>query len=75
MERGIRLFRRRRDYDVVVTWARANRSATACSAPAAGQPSRQIMTEVFLDAPRPRHLAWRMKTALFRLVARRALGI
>ncbi len=72
---AIRLFRRRRDYDVVVTMGARESLCYGLLCAAAGQPSRQIMTEVFLDAPRPRHLAWRMKTALFRLVARRALGI
>ena len=38
-------------------------------------PSKQILTEVFLDAARPDSVGWRFKTALFRFVARRALGI
>lgn len=38
-------------------------------------PSKQILTEVFLDEPRPKSPVWRFKTALFRIVARRACGI
>ena len=38
-------------------------------------PSRQIMTEVFLDEPRPASLPWRVKTVLFRWIARRSIGI
>lgn len=41
----------------------------------ARRPSRQILCEVFLDDPRPRSPLWRLKTALFRFVARRALGV
>ena len=40
-----------------------------------GISSKQIMTEVFLDEPRPRSLSWRIKTVLFRWIARRSLGI
>lgn len=36
--------------------------------------SKQIMCEVFIDAPRPT-LAWHVKNALYRFVARRAIGI
>lgn len=38
-------------------------------------PSKQILTEVFLDEPRSRSFPWRLKTALFRRVASRALGV
>jgi len=38
-------------------------------------PSKQIMTEVFLDEPNPRSLPWRIKTALFRWIAKRSIGI
>ncbi len=38
-------------------------------------PSKQILTEIFLDETRPESLSWRLKTSLFRQVARHSLGI
>ena len=42
---------------------------------ATGVASRQVMMEYFLDIPRPKSWRWRFKHALYRIVARRALGI
>lgn len=70
-----RLLRRRKGADAVVTMgARASLAYGALCA-ALGVESRQVMMEYFLDAPRPQSLRWRLKTALYRTVARRALGI
>ena len=38
-------------------------------------PSKQIMTEVFLDEPKPQSLVWRIKTACFRWISKRSIGI
>ena len=40
-----------------------------------GVESRQVLCEVFLDDARPEAIVWRAKTALFRWVARRSLGV
>lgn len=69
------LYRRRRDYDVIHTMGIRESFAYAFLCWITGQPSRQIMTEVFIDDPRPDRLAWRLKTALYRRLARRAMGM
>lgn len=69
------LFRRRRGYDVVLTMGVRESFAYALLCRIAGTPSRQIMTEVFIDAPRRDSVAWRVKTALYRALARQCLGI
>ena len=75
LRQALRLFMRRRKFDVVVTMGPRPSLAYGLLCAALHLPSKQILTEVFLDAARPDSLGWRLKTALFRLVARRALGI
>ena len=70
-----RLLRLRSRFDVVVTMAPRPSLAYGLACALLHLPSKQIMTEVFLDAPRPASPLWRAKTALFRWVARRSLGI
>lgn len=70
-----RLLRRRKEFAVVVTMGSRVALAYGLLCALLRLPSKHIMTEVFLDAPRPASAAWRLKTALFRLTARRALGI
>ena len=72
---ALRLYRLRRDYDVVITMGiRASMIyATLCTA--TGVASKQVMTEVFIDAPQLHRITWRIKTAFYRFLARRALGI
>ena len=69
------LFRRARDYDVVLTMGARESLVYGLLCALTGRPSRQVMTEVFLDPPRPESPLWCVKTALFRLVARRAIGL
>lgn len=71
---AVRLFRRRREFDVVLTMGPRTSLYYGIMCAVAGVESRQIMCEVFLDPPR-RHPSWRIKTALYRLAARRSLGI
>ena len=70
-----RLLRRRSRFDVVVTMGPRPSLAYGLACALLRLDSKQVLTEVFLDAPRPASPLWRAKTALFRLVARRALGL
>lgn len=69
-----RLLLRRGRASAVVTMGPRVSLAYGLACAALGVASKQVMCEVFLDAPRSRSLAWRLKTAAFRWVARRALG-
>ncbi|HOW98479.1 MAG TPA: glycosyltransferase family 4 protein [Kiritimatiellia bacterium] len=69
-----RLFRKSRAYDAVLTMESRTSLAYGWLCSVAGRPSKQIMTEVFIDQPRPASLFWRLKTALFRWIARRGVG-
>ena len=71
---GLRLLRRRRRFDVVVTMGPRPSLAYGLLCGLLRLPSRQVMAEIFLDEVRSSPL-WRVKTALFRWVSKRALGI
>jgi len=75
LTQALRLLRQRSRFDVVVTMGPRPSLAYGLLCAVLGLPSRQIMTEIFLDPPRPASLGWRVKTGLFRWVARRSLGI
>lgn len=75
LRQALRLLRLRRQFDAVVTMGPRPSLAYGLLCAILRVPSKQILTEVFLDAARPDSLRWRLKTALFGLVARRALGI
>ena len=75
LRQAFRLLRLRRKFDAVVTMGPRPSLAYGLLCALLRGPPKQILTEVFLDAPRPNSVAWRLKTALFRFVARRALGI
>ena len=75
LRQALRLFMRRRKFDVVVTMGPRPSLVYGLVCVVLRIPSKQILTEVFLDAARPDSVGWRFKTALFRFVARRALGI
>ncbi|HAL91647.1 MAG TPA: hypothetical protein DCM68_01320 [Verrucomicrobia bacterium] len=70
-----RLLRLQPQYDVVVTLGPRLSLAYGMICGLLRIPSKQIMTEVFLDEACPSSLPWRIKTALFRWIARRAMGI
>lgn len=70
-----RLFRQRGSHDIVVTMGPRPSLAYGLLCAACRTPSRQILTEIFLDLPSPYSPLWRIKTRLFQLVARRALGM
>ncbi|HMP89765.1 MAG TPA: glycosyltransferase family 4 protein [Kiritimatiellia bacterium] len=69
-----KLFRLRSRYDIVLTMGIRESFAYAFMCWLFRCPSRQIMTEVFIDAQRPDDLLWRIKTGLYRCLARRAIG-
>lgn len=69
------LFRRSPSYDVILTMESRTSLLYGLLCALAGRPSKQVLTEVFIDEPRPNNPLWRFKTALYRLVARRALGV
>lgn len=70
-----RLFRKRGHYDVVLTMGIRESMAYALLCAIVGRPSKQIMTEVFIDEEQPNKRFWRLKTRLYGRLARRALGI
>lgn len=69
------LVRRARDYDAVVTEGARPSLWYGLFSLLLHRPSKQIMSEVFIDAARPTSPSWRLKTALYRSVAGRALGV
>lgn len=69
------LFRKRQGYEVVLTMGARTSLAYGLLCAWSGQPSRQIMTEVFLDEPCPDRAWWRIKTRGYRTAAQRSMGI
>jgi len=75
LKQAFRLLKNRSQYDVVVTMGPRPSLAYGILCGLLHLPSKQIMTEVFLDELQPQSLPWRIKTALFRWVAHRSLGV
>ena len=63
------------EFDVVVTQGARESLAYGLLCLLTRRGSRQVMTEVFIDHAREGSLAWRLKTSLFRAIARRSLGV
>ena len=70
-----RLLRLRKKFDVVVTMGARISLLYGVFCACCGLTSKQIMTEVFLDEKKPHSPLWRLKTALFRLISRKSIGI
>ncbi len=70
-----RLYLRRRAYDVVLTMGMRESMCYGLLCLLTGVRSKQIMTEVFIDHAQPERWMWRIKTALYAHIARRAIGI
>ena len=70
-----RLLHNRARVDTVVTMGSRPSLAYGLFCGLLKLPSKQIMTEVFLDEPKPHSLAWRIKTTCFRWISKRSLGI
>lgn len=68
------LWQRAKNYDVVVTMGVRESMAYGLLCALTGRRSKQVMCEVFIDAPSPSP-AWRLKNALYRFVASRATGL
>ena len=73
--RLLRLRRKGGEVEAVVTMGPRASLAYGLACMAAGVESRQVLCEVFLDEARSESASWRAKTAAFRQVARRALGV
>lgn len=69
------LFRRNRDYDVILTMGSRESLTYGLLCAVMDRPSKQIMTEVFIDQPLRGNPFWHLKKALFRWIARRSLGV
>ena len=75
LPQAFRLLRLRSRFDAVVTMGPRASLAYGMACGLLRVPSKQVLTEVFLDPARPAAPAWRLKTALFRWISRRSLGI
>jgi hypothetical protein len=65
-----RLLQQRARVDTVVTMGSRPSLAYGLLCGILRIPSKQIMTEVFLDEPKPHSLGWRIKTACFRWISK-----
>lgn len=72
---AVELLSRQSRYDVVVTMGARESLAYGLLCAFLFRPSKQVMCEVFIDESHPGSLLWRFKIALYRFVARRALGV
>jgi glycosyltransferase involved in cell wall biosynthesis len=70
-----RLLRLRGNFDVVATMGSRVSIAYGLACLFLGVPSKQIMTEFFLDRKKPCSIVWKIKTSLTRRVATRCIGI
>lgn len=68
------LFRRRKQYDIILTMGVRESFAYAALARLVRDNRCHIMTEVFIDAPKP-GLVWRIKTRWYRFLAKKTAGI
>lgn len=69
------LFKQRNQYDVIHTMGIRESMLYGLLCFLAASPSKQIMTEIFVDEDRPASISWRIKTAFYRLIAHRSSGI
>ena len=69
------LWSRARDFDAVVTLGDRTSLLYGLLCWFTGRPSHQIMSEIFIDAPRPSNLSWLVKRWLYRRIAHRSLGV
>ena len=72
---ALMLLRRRRGFDVVLTMGARASFAYGLLCLLTGRRSNQVLTEYFIDAHRRGHPFWHIKHAIYRAIARRAIGI
>jgi glycosyltransferase involved in cell wall biosynthesis len=72
---ALALLRRSGPCDVVLTMGARESLAYGLLAAVLGRPSKQIMTEVFIDDCKPWCPLWQLKTMAFRWIAARSFGI
>lgn len=70
-----KLFANRRHYEVIHTMGVRESTLYGLLCLIANTPSKQIMTEVFLDEPSPANPAWHLKNRLQIKIAQRAIGL
>jgi glycosyltransferase involved in cell wall biosynthesis len=72
---ALALWRRAPGYDVVLTMGARESLLYALLCFLTFRPSKQIMTEVFIDAPKKASPSWLAKRAIYRAAARRSIGV
>lgn len=75
LKEAILLWKRVADFDAAVTMGAGESLAYGLLCLLTGRPSKQIMTEVFVDDPKPRDPFWQLKVRLYQAVAARSVGI
>ena len=71
----VALWRRASDFDVVVTLGDRTSLLYGLLCLLTCRPSRQVMSEIFIDLPNPSSMGWLIKRWLYRRIARRCSGI
>ena len=69
------LYRMRTEFDVILTMGARESLSYGLLCLLTGKPSRQIITEIFIDDAHPANPLWQTKLLLYRAVARRCIGI
>ena len=72
---AILLWARQGHYDVILTMGARESLIYGLLCLLTGRRSKQVMTEVFVDDENAKNPFWRLKTALYRLISKRAIGI
>ena len=72
---ALQLWTRQRKYDIVLTMGARESLAYGLLCLLTGRRSKQVMTEVFVDDENARSPFWRLKTALYRMISKRAIGM
>lgn len=72
---AVALWRRARNFDAVVTLGDRTSLLYGLICWITGRRSRQVLSEIFIDAPRPTSLAWLLKRWLYRRIANRSMGV
>ena len=75
LQEAWQLFRHRAPYNIIHTMGIRESMGYGLLCLLRGCPSKQIMTEIFVDEPRPASLRWRLKEKIYKRIARRSLGI
>lgn len=72
---AVALWRRARNFDAVVTLGDRTSLLYGLICWITGRRSRQVLSEIFIDVPRPTSPAWLLKRWLYRRIASRSMGV